>query len=658
MGKESKSKKSAIQRRSRESAVSKPSEPLNWQTDFIWLLPALVLGFLIYTNALTGAFVYDDQLQISRNTLIQDLSQFWRAMTSDVWRFQTGDQTYSNYWRPSFVFWLILNFQIFGFAVIGWHLTNVLLHLGVIVLAFIVLRQFGVSTPIAGAIGVIFAVHPVHTESVAWISGAPDLILSCALLGSLYFVHLLSKKQTFLRWALALGLYLLGLGAKETALLFPLIIIVALYPNERETKKRSGVWARIISITWPFILLGILYLLARRSILGATQLFAEGGANLQEAILTAPAIFAFYLRQMVFPLWIGPSYPLRAVTLQNIGIGNFVIPLIVSVVALCWMIWRAKHSKIARIGLALFLVPLLPAMNIVAFAPEQLVHDRYLYLPLLGFLIVLVPAFAALLEKIGGARISKPLFAIFIAAMIVSVPLAAQSLIYNRAWTSDLALCERGVRSDPTSALIFQRYGTALYEAKRLDEAVAAFNRSIELAPIASTYVVRATAWIDQQKFAEAERDLREVISKKNVALYTLYRAYRDLGVCLSNQGKTTEAADAIKQGRTRMPQYYAALTGKLSSILWKAGQKETALNELNAARPRARTESLPESRLIIYGLGLLQLELGHSKEARDTFQDFLSVTAGMKTPGVNEARSQAQAHIRVLDSATPPPSP
>jgi tetratricopeptide (TPR) repeat protein len=631
-------------------ALKPPKEPHGPRIDVLWLLPALALSSLVYANALRGDFVYDDQLQILRNTLIQDGSQFWRALTSDVWRgFGGGDQTHSNYWRPSFVLWLILNFRCFGFELLGWHLASVFLHLAVITLAFVVLRRFAVSPAIAGAIVLIFAVHPVHCESVAWISGGPDLILGVALLGSLWFVNLLGERKTALRWALSIGLYLVALGAKEIAILYPLIVVAVLYRGDRDPGEKSGSWARIVSITWPFVAVGAIYLLTRRSILGTTARFPEDGASLQEAILTAPAVFAFYLRQMVVPFWIGPSYPLRAVTPRNIGIGNFIIPLVVTIVAAWWMIRTAKLSKTARIGLALFLAPLVPVMNIVAFGPEYLVHDRYLYLPLLGFLILLVPAFTSLLQRIEAERIGHPSFLIFIVAIIVSVPLGAQTVSYNRAWTSNLALCEWGTRSDPGSADNYQRYGTSLHDAKRLEEAVAAFNRSIEIAPTASTYIVRAAAFIDQHRFAEAERDLRAVTSQKKVAAYALYRAYRDLAVCLVSQGRTNEGIDAIKQGRIRLPHYAAALTGKLSSILYTAGRKNEALSELNAARPQARTESLPESRLLLYGLGVLNVELGHPEDARDAYLEFLSVTQGMLAPGVKQARAEAEIALRNL---------
>jgi tetratricopeptide (TPR) repeat protein len=318
------------------------------------------------------------------------------------------------------------------------------------------------------------------------------------------------------------------------------------------------------------------------------------------------------------------------------------------------MIRMAGRSKIARIGLALLLIPLLPTLNIAAFDPEQLVHDRYLYLPLLGFLILTVPAIASLLQGFASERMSRWPLLVFILAMIVSVPLAAQTVRYNRAWTSSLALWEWGVRSDPNSAYSYELYGTSLYEARRLDEAVAAFTRSIEIAPRARAYVVRATACIDQHKFAEAERDLRAVTSQKNVTAYTLYRTYLALAVCLENQGRPNEAIDAIKQGRIRLPHYTAALTGKLLSILSRAGRKNEALGELNAVRGQARTETLPESRLLLCGLGFLNLELGHPEDARAAFVEFLSVTQAMQTPGIKQARAEAEIALRNLDRQAP----
>ena len=646
MAKKNKARRAAQRWEKSIKVAAAPRERRSLGTELWWLLPALVLGFLIYANTLNGEFVYDDLRQIVRNTLIQDGSQFWRALTSDVWAFKGGDQAASNYWRPSYVLWMNINFRCFGLAPFGWHLTNILLHVGVVALLFALLRRLNVSRPIAGAIALIFAVHPVHTESVAWISGTPDLILAAALLGSIWFVLLLSEKSTPFRLAAAIGLYAVALGAKEVAILFPLVVLV-LPRGRREQGEKEIPWIPAISIAWPFAALALVYLILRQSILGTAQQLPEGGASLGETILSVPAVFAFYLRQMIAPVWIGPSYPLRAVT--HLGLLNFVVPLVVSAVAGWWMVRMAGRTRIARIGLALLLVPLLPAMYIAAFHPEQLVHDRYLYLPLLGFLMLVIPVLASLLERVAGDAANRGPILIFVFAVVVAVPLGAQTLRYNQAWTANLALWEWGVRSDPNSAFNYQQYGVKLQEAKKLADSVAALDKSIAIRPMDATIVSRATTLIELQRFAEAERDLRGVTAKQTaeVNAYTMYQAYERLAVSLSQQNKLDEAAAAIVEARRRLPQYVAALTEKLAVILYQGGRKNDALNELNAVRAQGHSETLPESRLIFYRMGLLNQELGHPQEARAAFQEFLSVTRGILTPEIEQARSQSEAALR-----------
>src|SRR5438034_10645246 len=123
MGKKTTVKRATLQQRPSSQGITKSAaQQRSWPMELCWLLPALTLGFLLYTNTLGGEFVYDDQRQIVRNTLIQDGAQFWRALTSDVWAFKGGEAAVSNYWRPSFVLWMILNFRFLGLNVIVWHL--------------------------------------------------------------------------------------------------------------------------------------------------------------------------------------------------------------------------------------------------------------------------------------------------------------------------------------------------------------------------------------------------------------------------------------------------------------------------------------------------------------------------------------------------------
>jgi tetratricopeptide (TPR) repeat protein len=623
-----------------------------WRLELAVLLPTLLIGFLLYANALGGEFVYDDKPQIARNILIQDSSNLWRAMFSDVWAFKRGDAAaVSNYWRPTFVLWLITNFHLFGTDTFGWHLLNVLLHLAVVALAFFLLRRLKVSLPVAGAIALLFAAHPVHTESVAWISGSPDLILSVALLASLWFAGLPRKEQTKLRWTLAIAFYLIALGAKEIAIFYPIIVFVMLWRPAREQVEEGLDWARALKIALPFAVIAVLYLIVRQSILGNLAQWPEGGADTKSTILSAPMVFSFYLRQIIFPYWLGPSYPLRAVTTSNIGPGNFFIPLLVSLLVGGWMLWRARRSKLARMGLALFALPLIPAMNIAAFVPEQIVHDRYLYLPLLGFLMMCVPPVAALFDKAEAIKAPRREWLIYAAAFVLCVPLGLQTIRYNRAWLSDLALWQRAFESDPTSAQNYVQYGAELYTLKRFAEAVQSFDRAMEIKRLPLAYLGRGRSLLELKRFDEGEKDLRVITAKPTaqVPSHVMYLAYEALAIAYERQGRMDEAARILEEARTRLPQYRAALTEKLAVVLYQTGKKPEAYAQLESVRAEARAETLPESRQVFYRLGLLAAELGRNVEARQALQEYLAHTKNATEPEFRESRAEAEAALRRL---------
>ncbi len=614
---------------------------------YLVLLPALLIAVILYLNTLSGKFVYDDVPQITRNTLIQDGSNLWRAMSSDVWAFKRGDAAASNYWRPTFVLWLMVNFRLFGLDTFGWHLLNILLHAGVVALAFFFLRRLNLSHWVAGAIALLFAAHPVHTESVAWISGSPDLVLSAALLASMQFVARLARRETKAGWALAGLFYLIALGAKEIAVVYPLIVFVLLWRAGGERDDVGLPASKALRIALPFAALAILYLIVRQLILGGLAQYPEGGANISSVILSAPMVFTFYLRQLIFPYWIGPSYPLRALTSANIGLMNFVIPLLVSLIVGGWMIWRSRQNKTARIGLALFVLPLLPAMNIAAFLPEQLVHDRYLYLPVLGFLMMAVPPLALLLEQ---SMSSRP-WLVYAVAAVVCVPFGLQTIRYNRAWLSNEALWQKGIETDPTAAWNYMQYGAEMYEQKRFAEAIPYFDRALGITPMPLSFLGRGRSLLELQRFDEGQRDLRAITSRgeKQIPPHVLYLAYEALAVSNERQGKLEEASRILEEARTKLPQYRAALTEKLAVILYQTGRKQEAYDQLVSVHSQAKQETLPESRLVSYRIGLLAAELGKPNEARVALQEFLAQTQTAQDEEFKQARAESEATLRKL---------
>ena len=367
-------------------------------SDLKWAFLIVVVCVLVFANSLGGEFVYDDTRQVVQNTLIQDNGLIWKALTSDVWAFK-GDGTVvtSNYWRPTFTAWQIVNFRLFGLNPFGWHVMNLILHCGVCVLVFASLRRWGHSALIAGAITLLFAVHPVHVETVAWISGAPNLLFALAFLGSLWFARSFAETKKSRYLVFCVLLYAMALGAKEIGIvclpIYYFVFASVAKKNKKEKKSQPGTQMPLLTLAS----VAAIYFVLRWVVLAGFSQPPEGAVGLREAILSMPSMFAFYLRQALFPLWMACNYPLEPVS--QIGIANFVIPLIVSLVALAALSYRVKDNRETRLAAALFLLPLIPAMNAAVFNPEQLVHDRYLHLPLLGILMLIVPLAARFISE-------------------------------------------------------------------------------------------------------------------------------------------------------------------------------------------------------------------------------------------------------------------
>ncbi|QQS42322.1 MAG: tetratricopeptide repeat protein [Acidobacteriota bacterium] len=617
------------------------SKPSPYLKPLIALIVAAA-AFAAFSVSLTGEFVYDDTRQIVRNTLIQEPSLYWQAMTSDVWAFKgDGSVTSSNYWRPTFTAWSILNYQLFGLDPFGWRLLNLLLHSFVSVLVFLLLMRWGFSPASAFAAALIFAVHPVHTESVAWVAGTPDLLFSAFLLGGLWLARGTSFSANRFRFLAALGLYALALGSKEVAMLcFPLFGLAAVREERPATIKRAAVAAA------PFFGLAAAFFVLRWIVLGAVDRNIPGSPSFGEAIMSVPAVLFFYLKQALLPIELAVNHGLRPV--GSVTAVDFILPLVAVVLAAAALWLLRRYCPKPRLAFGLLLLPLIPPLNITAFPAEEIVHDRYLYLPLIGLLMFLIPPAREWIGKIFGGN-SRPVFLTL--AVIIAVLLGAGSFSYSKVWRSDIALWEHTVRVDPQSASNFMQYGAALEGRERFAEAASAYERSLGIAPTALGYLGSGRANIRLGKFEDAVRDLTEVTRLDNASVnaYTLYQSYEALAIALTSKGDADAAAAALEEAAGRLPVYRAALSANLAVVYYQQGKKEEALRVLESVRERARTELLPESKSAIFRLGALYAEMGRRDEAAAALNEYLELTASFADENTLADRKQAEAILRRL---------
>lgn len=606
------------------------------KSDLKWIIPIAIVCLVVFANSVGGGFVYDDNRQILRNTLIQDNSLFWKALTSDVWAFKgDGSQAASNYWRPTFTLWHIINFRLFGTNPIGWHITNIVLHAGVCVMAFALLRRWAFTALTAFAIVIIFAVHPVHTESVAWISGSPDLLFSLAFLSSLWFAQTYVETNKNLYLFLAILLYAAALGAKEIGIICLPIYYLVFIGAQNKKKKRIDSQTPLLA----FATVAIVYFLMRMGVLGTISLPPDDAVSVGNAIMSIPAIFAFYIKQIFFPYPIAVNYPLEPVS--QIGVANFFIPLMVTAAALTALYYLVRSTSRGKLAAAIFLLPLIPAMNATAFIADQMVHDRYLYLPLLGVLMLIVPfAMSFVSERY-----------VMAACVAISILLSVQTFMYNRAWENDLTLWT-WTSSVDDSTFTSMQYGNALAEVNRNEESINAYTAAIEKRPLPRGFIGRGRVYLKTRQYDKAQADLEAAANfpREQIEAYALYQAYEALGLAYSEQKKYQEAVKSFTEAREKLPIYAAALTTDLAVILYQSGQKDAALSELENGRDQARKELLPESKDVFLRLGMLYQEKGRKDEARTALNEYLELTSALKDKKTTASRNQATKLLETLN--------
>lgn len=620
----------------------------SWQPFLIGCFIVFIC-FLAYFNTLQGHFIYDDTKQILENPLIIQPSQLSQALTSDVWAFK-GDPANpaSNYWRPTFILWLALNGRLFGLAdSTGWHITNILLHAGVCLLAYAVLRRLKLPPILALLLVALFAVHPVHVESVAWISGVTDVLLAFFLLLSTWFLlFALDNNAKGAREAAALA-YIAALLTKESSILFAFFVFVLVFSHPTSTP--SNRWSRSFKAAAPFAVLAVLYFFIRLNILGQFQVSVPWAAGPVEMVLTAPSLMAFYLRQCLFPLWLGPSYPLRVVTGESLTLVNFWGPLLVLAIA-GGLLFYGRKNRLVQIGFCLFTLFLIPAFNINAYLPEQIVHDRYLYLPLLGFLLMLYGLYETWANspaKSAEKSSSRPLTTQYTLLALLAVPLLYQTVQYNTAWLSELALWQWGIQSDPTSAFNQTQYAVALIAEERYSEARDILNKVLAVSAVTDAYLARGEA-------ATALGDLNQAAADLNVVLAAYPndpRAYERLAVVYQKAGQINEAIAVLQAGREKVSYRACAFTSNLGVAYYIAGQKQTALAELEKIPTLLGTgaDYTTTCQLGLFHLAQLYTEIGNTTGAKAALNQFLQVTAVNPDEKLTRFRQQAQQQLESL---------
>lgn len=372
------------------------SEPgvLELLTDYL-RKPAVLLSSLgivtlvLYSGTIFFEFVWDDWPQIVDNPLIRSWQNLPHAFDSDLWYHVARQQIY---YRPLFVVWSMLNFSLFALRPWGWHLGAVLVHVGAVLAVFWLARKLRLEYWTAALAALIFALHPVHIEPVAWISAASDSMVT--MFAALAFVAFLNTREPGCSqrtaWRIAsLVLLACALLTKEMAVTFA--ALVGIYAWLRPVEERVSLGRRLREATvaaLPYALVTLTYVLLRKHALAHAGGAFDNGHGMLDVLRTLPLVLSLYVEKLLVPLGLTGYYYTPYVTTAILQ--KIVAPAILLMVlaVLLWSWYRRERDPIIAFAGLWLLIGLAPVLYLRNFGNGDFVRDRYMYLPSIGFAIL------------------------------------------------------------------------------------------------------------------------------------------------------------------------------------------------------------------------------------------------------------------------------
>ena len=540
------------------------------------LLTLALLTFVVYLPVRNHDFVrYDDDVYVTNNPEVKP-GLSWQGIK---WAFVTD---HGANWHPLTWLSLMLDCELFGVQPGPLHIVNVLFHIANTLLLFIVFNRMTKALWQSAFIAAMFALHPLHVESVAWIAERKDVLSTLlGLLTMLAYVRYVERSSAG-RYILAIVFFALGLLAKPMLVTLPFVLLLLDYwPLGRFENSKFSICNSIIE-KLPFFFLSIL------SSVITFIVQQKGGAVFSVDIVPfnvrlANAICSYfvYIEKMFWPVRLAVLYPY---SMNGISFVSVLLSATILVLITVLVLYNYRRRKYLIVGWLWYLGTLVPVIGIVQVG-VQAFADRYTYVPLTGLFIICAFASADLLKNVPFKKYILATSATII--LLACTILTTVQLIY---WKDSTLLFERAlavtennvhilnnygnalgamgkheeaakvlgqaVQGLPDSYEIRNNYGKALQNLGKLDEAIEQYQIAIKIEPTADF------ARYNLSVALAAKGDFDAAIKQCRIALAARpddAEMHTHLGSLLQNQGKNNEAIECYKKALQIDPTFQKA---------------------------------------------------------------------------------------------------
>ncbi len=563
-------------------------------------LVLLLVGFLVYGNALKGQFVLDDDYLVRDNPMIRSWANIPASFRQDI---GAGTEKRSDFYRPLQIVSYIADFSFFKLRPFGYHLTNILVHVAAsALLGWIVFLLFGLF-PLAFLTSLLFLVHPVHTEAVTYISGRSDpLAMFFLLLTLILYLRRCERPRPALLTAMALT-YAAALLSREGSIILPALVFV-LHKTLGRKADRAG-FVLLVALAFLYVIMRVTLI---KSLVGetahATTLFAR-----------LPGVFvalSAYFKLLVWPSGLHMEYGRQTFSFADprVWLGSAVT------IGLLVLAGREKRRHpMVSFGICWFFVSLAPFLNL--YPINAYMAEHWLYLPSVGFFLLMAAALVVLWKRQAWRPLAIGLGAWFL------IFNAAATVRQNQTWLDPVVFYERTLRYAPRSTTALINLANAYTDRGRPAEAVPLYEKAIGIDPkLAEPYNNMGNAYQMlglPQKATPLYQKALEVNPK-------FPRAYYNLGKTYHLAGETSKALPLYEKAVAYDPYYVPALNN-LGLAYAESGDLRRAQEMFERA-----LRLNPSYATACYNLGNLYRGQGDRMRARQMYERALKIDPGLES--------------------------
>lgn len=438
-------------------------------------LLSAIITFIIYLPSIGNGFVsWDDPKYVYENPGIWtlDLAFLKRAFT----------EVYFANWHPLTMISYAVDYALWGLNPLGYHLENNILHaVNTALVAVLSVRLITIVRPLsapavfaAGFVpALLFGIHPLHVESVAWVSERKDMLCALFFLASILFYLRYTQKRKGLCYILSLVSFALAIMSKSMAVTLPAVLLLLDFYPLRRLSDAKGI-LKAVAEKIPF------FAICAFAAVGAIYSQTSAMASLESIpvdirFISALRSYAFYLEKFFVPIGLAPFYPFPAV-FDPFGVDYLVTYAVLAGISVICL--AAIRYRMFIVAWLFFLGTLVPVIGLVQVG-MQAAADRYMYLPSLSLLVLLGAGAALVIEKN-----SKPLLAFFLGFIsVATVGLSYATVTQTAIWKDSLTLWDYELEIYPDAYIPLMNRGAALVKMGEHERGMKDLDKAVSLAP-------------------------------------------------------------------------------------------------------------------------------------------------------------------------------